>query len=104
MAKRNCRRTDEEKAVHDRAVSLRKMNDQALCDFMDKQHKDGIELAKGSAQEEADARKNERDAIDRFIEYLQEKVGSGNGIGCGTIMRLRKEVENAVSEVVLEGA
>ena len=33
--KKNCRRTDEERAVHDRATRLRKMTDAQLCDFID---------------------------------------------------------------------
>ena len=107
MAKRNCRRTDEERAVHDRAVSLRKMNDQALCDFMDAQHKNGIDLgiqlAKGAAQEEAAAKPDAKAILERFIDYLQEKVGSGNGIGGGTVMKLRKEVEQAVADSVFGG-
>ena len=40
--KKNCRMTDEERAVHDRAVSLRKMTDQQLCETMDRQHSKGI--------------------------------------------------------------
>ena len=108
MAKVNCRRSEEERAVHNRAVSLRKMSDKALCDFMDAQHQNGIdigiELAKSAAQEEATVRPDAKAVLDRFIDYLQEKVGSGNGIGGGTVMKLRKEVEKAVADNVFGGA
>ena len=33
MAKRNCRRTETEKMIHDFAVKVRKMTDQQLYDF-----------------------------------------------------------------------
>lgn len=33
MAKRNCRRTEAEKEIHDFAVKVRKMTDQQLHDF-----------------------------------------------------------------------
>ncbi|MCL2215423.1 MAG: hypothetical protein FWB91_00250 [Defluviitaleaceae bacterium] len=36
MAKRNCRRTPEERAIHDRAVTLRKMTDRQLVEYADR--------------------------------------------------------------------
>ncbi len=35
MAKRSCRRTDEENRNHDRAVKIRKMTDERLCAYID---------------------------------------------------------------------
>lgn len=103
MAKKNCRMTDAERAVHDRAVSLRKMTDQQLCDVMDRQHSLGIDEGIRLAAEDK-AKKNDREVVERFIAYLEGKVGSGNGIGGGAIYRLRKEIENACTEGILGGA
>ena len=35
MKKRNCRRTEGERAIHERATRLRKMTDEQLCDYID---------------------------------------------------------------------
>lgn len=35
MAKRSCRRTEEESAIHGRAVKMRKMTDKQLVDYVD---------------------------------------------------------------------
>lgn len=103
MSKKNCRMTDAERAVHDRAVSLRKMTDQALCDYMDSQRKEGIDA--GIALERASyapcAALDEREVASRFVEYLAGKVGSGNGIGGGTILRLQREIDRAVGDGIL---
>lgn len=104
MAKKNCRMTDAERAIHDRAVSLRKMTDQKLCDTMDRQHSLGIDEGIRMAKEQNAQRKNDREVVERFIGYLEGKVGSGNGIGGGTTYRLHKEVERAIADGILGGA
>lgn len=104
MAKKNCRMTDAERAIHDRAVSLRKMTDQQLCDTMDRQHSSGIDEGIRMAKEESAKKKNDREVVERFIGYLEGKIGSGNGIGGGTTYRLYKEVENAIADGILGGA
>jgi hypothetical protein len=103
MAKKNCRMTDEERAVHDRAVSLRKMTDQQLCEFMDRQHSLGVDEGIRLAKEDNAQHKGEADTVERFINYLAGKVGSGNGIGGGAILRLRKEAQNAITDGVIGG-
>ena len=42
--------------------------------------------------------------MERFIGYLESKVGTGNGIGGGTTYRLYKELDAAVADGVLGGA
>lgn len=103
MAKKNCRMTDEERAVHDRAVSLRKMTDKQLCDAMDRQYSNGIDEGIKLAKTDSATKKNDREVVERFIRYLEGKVGSGNGIGGGAIMRLHKEIENAIADGILGG-
>lgn len=102
--KKNCRMTDEERAIHDRAVSLRKMTDQQLCETMDRQHSTGIDEGMRLAKEENAKRRTDREVVERFITYLEGKVGSGNGIGGGTTYRLHKEIDNAIADGVLGGA
>jgi galactokinase/mevalonate kinase-like predicted kinase len=43
MKKRACRMTEEEKAMHNRAVKLKKMTDAQLCDFIDRTYGKGME-------------------------------------------------------------
>ena len=35
MKKRNCRKSNEEKALHEKAVKIRKMTDTQLCQYID---------------------------------------------------------------------
>jgi|GEM_PF-2999324 len=36
------------------------------------------------------------DLVKRFIKYLEGRTGSGNRIGCGTILQLNRELEKAI--------
>ena len=40
--KRNCRRDTEEKAIHEKAVRLRKMTDAQICEFIDHTYQRGV--------------------------------------------------------------
>ena len=104
MAKKNCRMTDDERAIHDRAVSLRKMTDRQLCDTMDRQHSTGIDEGIRLAAENNAKQKTDREVVERVIGYLEGKVGTGNGFGGGTTYRLYKELDAAVADGVLGGA
>ena len=79
MAKKNCRMTDDERAIHDRAVSLRKMTDRQLCDTMDRQHSTGIDEGIRLAAENNAKQKTDREVVERFIGYLESKVGGTAG-------------------------
>ncbi len=104
MAKKNCRMTEAERAIHDRAVSIRKMTDKQICEFVDRQYSNGMDEGIKVAKQDAEAAKNEAEAITKFIEHLAGKVGTGNGIGNGTIYRLNKELQTAVSDGIIGGA
>jgi len=90
--------TEEEKAMHNRAVRIKKMTDAQLCDFIDRTYGKGMEEGTKLAQA-----KTQVELIDgagqvkRFIDYLTEKTGSGNRIGRGTILQLNRELEKAIS-------
>lgn len=109
MAKKNCRMTYNERAVHDRAVSLRKMTDQQLCDAMDRKYNDGLDegveigIREGIRRRSA-KQKSDREVVELFISFLEDRVGSGNGIGGGTVYRLHKELDAAVTDGILGGA
>ena len=103
MAKKNCRMTEEERAMHDRAVRIRKKTDQQICEFVDRQHSVGIDEGIRLAHETAENTRDDAALINKFIDYLENKKGSGNGIGGGTIYRLRKEIANAVADGIIGG-
>ena len=105
MKKRNCRKTEEEKAVHDRAVSIRKMTDAQICEFIDHTYQRGVaegaELAASSStQAAADGGASAR----KFITFLEGRVGSGNRIDKGTILYLSRELEAAQAAGLFSGA
>ena len=82
--KRACRRNNEENAIHERAVKLRKMTDEQLCEHLDnltcqsekKGYNEGYRAceAKGSVKE--------------YLEVIQKSKISG--IGAVTLNKLLK--------------
>lgn len=80
MAKKNCRMTDDERAIHDRAVSLLKMTDRQLCDTMDRQHSTGIDegirlAAENNAKQKDFIRTNESCCQDLEINLTERRTG-----------------------------
>jgi hypothetical protein len=71
---------------------------------MDRQHSTGIDEGIRLAAENNAKQKTDREVVERFIGYLEGKVGTGNGIGGGTTYRLYKELDAAVADGVLGGA
>ena len=69
--KRNCRRTPDELRQHEKAVKVRKMTDQQLCEFID-----GLS--------------NSHPSVEDFFRCLDKQAGSGSGISTGIIHKLRK--------------
>lgn len=115
MKKQSCRMTQQERETHREATKLRKMTDQQLVDYVNSQkeqagpakdqeavHKAEIEeleaeVAKYKAKAnraEAEAIKGKntggKAAVERFLQELKKKTGSGNGIGNGTIFKLKR--------------
>ena len=79
MKKKSCRMTEDERQKHERAVKLRKMTDEQLCDYIDKI----IESSKTEKE------KNTRPSVPDFIRHLANKTGTGNGIGQSTVNKIR---------------
>jgi len=104
--KRACRMTEEERAIHNRAVSIRKMTYAQLCEFIDRTYGKGMEEGAKLALAQSKVQAKPEDAIAhvrKFIDYLTEKTGCGNRIGKGTIMQLNRELENAIKSGLFSG-
>lgn len=112
MKKQSCRMTAQEIENHKEAGKYRRMTDQQLVDTIrnlqrraekaeasekalaalatDAQHE--VEKAREECKSSscsADAA-NEKAAVEKFILHLQSMAGTGNGIGNGTIFKLRR--------------
>lgn len=69
--------TTEDRAVHDFAVKLRKMTDKQLYDYI-------------SAMQATQETKTPSEIITEFIDLVERKCGTGNGLGRSTVYKLRK--------------
>ena len=100
---RNCRRTGEEKAIHDRACRIRKMTDAQICDFINDTYNHGLEDGTKLAEAQQAGTPAE-EGVRRFLSYLEGRTGSGNRIGKGTILYLTRELEGATAAGIFEEA
>ncbi len=77
MAKRNCRRTKDEAAIHEKAVKMRKMTDEQLVHYVE----DRVEKARSEGfnqGKKVGAEKRHRDFDPaEFIEGIAELPGIG---------------------------
>lgn len=85
MKKQSCRMTPQEREVHKEATRLRKMTDQKLVDYVN-----DLKEQAGAAKNQEAAHTGGKAAVERFLQELKEKTGSGNGIGNGTIFKLKR--------------
>lgn len=85
MKQRNCRKTGEEKAMHEKAVRVRKMTDAQISDFISKTYQAGMEAGAELASAQT-ATSDGGAAAEKFLEFLEGRAGSGNRIGKGTIL------------------
>lgn len=69
--------TAEEREVHDYAVKVRKMTDRQLFDYF------GAMQAKQEINTPSEI-------ITEFIDLVERKCGTGNGLGHSTVYKLRK--------------
>jgi hypothetical protein len=101
--KKNCRRSDEERAIHDRATRLRKMTDAQLCDFIDSTYGRGMEEGAKLADQQGAAAQPSEEGARLFVKFLEGRTGTGNRIGKGTVLYITKELENAVAAGIFGG-
>ena len=82
MKKRNCRKTNLERDQHERAVKVRKMTDEKLCEYLD-------QLAEQSEQQEEQKPEVPADQVIRgFLLSLKDKTESGLSVSAPTIRKL----------------
>lgn len=101
MGKKNSKMTEEERAMHDRAVRIRKMTDEQLCEFIDHTYGKGMEEGTRIAGGKMPEFPSPDEVVRKFIDYLEARVGSGNRIGRGTLLYLTRELDNAIAEGIL---
>ena len=88
--KRNCRRTANEREIHERAVKMKKMTDEQLCAYIDTKIAEAgkAEYQKGYNAGCEYASENRKNSAMEFLIHLQgEKIP---GIGAVTINKLMK--------------
>lgn len=82
MKKRSCRRSETERSIHDQAVKIRKMTDEQIAD-----HINSLRAAQRTRAA------SPKEAVANYIDSLEKLIGTGNGIGPGTIFRLRQHLD-----------
>lgn len=89
MAKRSCRRTEDENKIHDKAVKMRKMTDEQLVhyveDRVEKARSEGFNCGKNKAESA------EIKSAKKFIAFLQ--MSKIPGMGAVTINKIVKAAE-----------
>lgn len=112
MKKKSCRMTMQEREVHKEAGKYRRMTDKQLMDTIlglkrqvekadsrekamaaalaESQH----ELEQAKKERKASSEVDEKEAVEKFLQHLSTMAGTGNGIGNGTIFKLRRILEN----------
>ena len=101
MKKQSCRMTPQEREIHKEAGKYRRMTDQQLMDTIQglkrqAEKADAREKAlaagweKVKQERKAPAGIDEKAAVEKFLQYLSTMAGTGNGIGNGTIFKLRR--------------
>lgn len=84
MKRRNCRRTENEVKIHEKAVKMRKMTDEQLVHYVE----DRVEKARSEGRNEVKKR-------NRVKEFLEKISASGTipGVGASTVDKLKKFAE-----------
>ncbi len=78
--KRNCRRTDDESRIHERAVKIRKMTDKQLVEYMDSINKP--EAVQGRSE-----------ASEAIIDKIMDDIGAIRGVGITKLHYIRQILE-----------
>ncbi len=78
--KRNCRRTDDESRIHERAVKIRKMTDKQLVEYMDSINKPKAVQGKSEASE-------------AIIDKIMDDIGAIRGGGITKLHYIRQILE-----------
>ena len=94
MAKRNCRRTDTEREIHEQAVSLRKLTDEQLVQkFKRTQNKSTTEKELTDAYNRGNL-DGSKAGYKLFREEFLLEAGDIKGIGAATLDKLKRVIES----------
>lgn len=84
MKRRNCRRTENEVKIHEKAVKMRKMTDEQLVHYVE----DRVEKARSEGRNEV----KKRNRVKEFLEKISVP-GTIPGVGASTVDKLKKFAE-----------
>ena len=84
MKKRSCRRSREEKAIHDQAIRIRKMTDEQLVKHIAQEKKSNYDA--GYRDGIMKGREGDEGSIASFLDEIE----TIKGIGTVTVVKLRK--------------
>ena len=114
MKKQSCRMTQQERETHKEAGKLRRMTDQQLVDYVnqlkeraEKSEEEANKSKAIAAKAEAEAARKEKiaaiavknrnnngrtakETVEKFLQELKKMTGTGNGIGNGTVFKLKR--------------
>lgn len=79
MAKRSCRRTEDENKIHNKAVKMRKMTDEQLVHYVE----DRVEKARSEGFNKGKAAVVPVAKID--VKAIVDEIGNVKGIGAGKL-------------------
>lgn len=85
MKKRSCRRTKEEREIHDQAIRIRKMTDNQLVSHIEKGNKDNYEVGYRDG-----LLKGREGAGSQSVTAFLDEISELKGIGAVTVQKLRK--------------
>ena len=87
MKKRNCRRTQDETRIHEKAVKMRKMTDEQLVHYIE----DRVEKARSEGFNQVKAQAPRYNPIS--IEKVINEIGDVRGIGATKLADIRSILE-----------
>lgn len=85
--KRNCRRTNDENAIHDKAVKIRKMTDEQLVNYIE----DRVEKARSEGFNCGKEKKPKHKPVD--ISAIIDEIGAIKGIGIVKLKHIHDIIE-----------
>lgn len=95
MAKRNCRRTTDENAIHEKAVKMRKMTDEQLVryveDRVEKARSEGFNRGREDAPEGKLA--DDDGIMEDIVREIVGDIGHVKGIGIAKLESIREILE-----------
>ena len=92
--KRRCRRTENENAIHEKVVKMRKMTDEQLVHYVE----DRVEKARSEGFNQGKAKTSKHNPVS--IEKIIHEIGNVRGIGTTKLADIRVILENYLAEMI----